>query len=59
MEIVLGVLLVLVFSLGAVLGLLSVLRDLMEKFCQGESADSEPPKSRFAWQSRSHFRAPD
>ena len=59
-------------SLVVWLGLMSVIRNLAELDCQGEplceesaaicndtAADHRETRSQFAWQSRSHFRAPD
>jgi hypothetical protein len=72
MTILIAVLLVLGLSLALIVGLLSVFRDLMERFCQVEPVLHEPGpifhdqeaeyrqvKSQFAWQSRSRFRAQD
>ena len=72
MTILIAVLLVLGLGLVLILGLLSVFRDLMERFCQVEPVLHEPGpifhdqeaeyrqvKSQFAWQSRSRFRAQD
>jgi hypothetical protein len=64
----------LIFGFCVVLpfGLWSVLRDLMQRIAPDDPAigtqapsrrdvEIEPPgaRSQFAWQSRSHFRAPD
>jgi len=54
----------LIAVLALVYGLLSVFRDLVERFGQGEpvfrdSAANQQARSQFAWQSRSHFREPD
>jgi hypothetical protein len=59
-------------SLVLWVGLISVIRNLAELHCQGEPlcqesapiCNDEPAghretRSQFAWQSRSHFRAPD
>jgi hypothetical protein len=64
--------LLLVFCLALLLGMLSVLRDLMERNPQENPVFHDPgpifhdqvaeyreARSQFAWQSRSHFRAPD
>ncbi len=72
MTIYVSVLVLLAFSLGVVLGLLNVLRDLFGRdvrdapifqdsgplFHDQGSAQREV-RSQFAWQSRSHFRGPD
>jgi hypothetical protein len=56
---------VLLFAVLALMyGLLSVFRDLVERFGQGDpifrdSAANQQARSQFAWQSRSHFREPD
>jgi hypothetical protein len=65
-------LLALGLGLALVLGLLSVLRDLVERNPQESPVFHDPgpifhdqvaeyreARSQFAWQSRSHFRAPD
>ena len=67
-----SVLLLLVFCLALGLGLLSVLQDLVERNPQDtpifhdpgpivhdQAANNRNAKSQFAWQSRSHSRAPD
>ena len=72
MTILVTVLLPLVFSLVLVMGLLSVLRDLVERNPQDspifhdpgpifhdQAADQRDTRSQFAWQSRSHSRGPD
>jgi hypothetical protein len=72
MTILVTVLLLLVFGLALVMGLLSVLQDLVERNPQDtpifqdpgpifhdQVADSRDVRSQFAWQSRSHSRAPD
>jgi hypothetical protein len=72
MTILIAVLMVLGVGLGLLLGLLSVFRDLAERYCQGEpvfhesgpifhdqEAEYRQVKSQFAWQSRSRFRAQD
>ena len=72
MTILVTVLLLLVFGLALVMGLLSVLQDLVERNPQdtpifqdpgpifhNQVADSRDVRSQFAWQSRSHSRAPD
>ena len=72
MTIIVTVLLLLVFSLALVMGLLSVLQDLVERNPQDspifhdtgpifhdQVADYRDARSQFAWQSRSHFRGPD
>jgi hypothetical protein len=64
--------LLLVFCVALLLGMLSVLRDLMERNPQESPVFHDPgpmfhdqvaeyreARSQFAWQSRSHFRAPD
>jgi hypothetical protein len=64
--------LLLVFCLALLLGMLSVLRDLMERnprespvfhdpgpIFHDQVAEYREARSQFAWQSRSHFRAPD
>ena len=66
------VLLLLGFSLVIFLGLLNVLQDLIERNVQGgpifqeqgalfhdQGVEHQEARSQFAWQSRSHFRAPD
>jgi len=65
-------LLLLVFCLALVMGLVSVLQDLVEQNPQDapiihdpgpifhdQVADYQDARSQFAWQSRSHSRAPD
>jgi hypothetical protein len=66
-------LLVLGFVLALLFGLLRVFQDLAERPSHGEPVFHEPgpifhdqvadyrgeARSQFAWQSRSHFRAPD
>jgi hypothetical protein len=72
MTILVTVLLLLVFGLALVMGLLSVLQELVERNPQDtpifqdpgpifhdQVADSRDVRSQFAWQSRSHSRAPD
>jgi hypothetical protein len=72
MTILVTVLLLLVFSLVLVMGLQSVLRDLVERNPQhgpifhdpgpifhDQVADHRDTRSQFAWQSRSHSRGPD
>jgi hypothetical protein len=72
MTILVTVLLLLVFGLALVMGLLSVLQDLVERNPQDtpifqdpgpifhdQVADGRDVRSQFAWQSRSHSRAPD
>lgn len=72
MKILIAILLLLGLGLVWMLGLLSVLRDMIERYCQGEPVFHEPGpifhdqdsehrqvRSQFAWQSRSHSRAPD
>jgi hypothetical protein len=72
MTILIAILLVLGLSLALILGLLSVFRDLVERYCQSELVFHEPGpifhdqeaeyrqvKSQSAWQSRSRFRAQD
>jgi len=72
MTILVTVLLLLVFSLVLVMGLLGVLRDLVERNPQDspifhdpgpifhdQAADHRDARSQFAWQSRSHSRGPD
>jgi hypothetical protein len=72
MTTLIAVCLLLALGLALVLGLLSVLRDLVERNPQEIPAFHEPgpifhdqvaeyreARSQFAWQSRSHFRAPD
>jgi len=72
MTILVTVLLLVVFSLALVMGLLSVLRDLVERSPQDspifhdpgpifhdQAADHRDTRSQFAWQSRSHSRGPD
>ena len=54
----------LIAALALMYGLLSVFRDLVERFGQGEpvfrdSVANQQARSQFAWQSRSHFREPD
>ena len=68
--IIASVLLLAVLTL--IYGLLSVFRDLVDRFGQGDpvfrdsgpifhepDAANQQPRSQFAWQSRSHFREPD
>jgi hypothetical protein len=65
-------LLLLVFFAALTLALLSVLKELIERFCQSEPMFSEQgpifydqdsdqlqSRSQFAWQSRSHSQGPD
>jgi hypothetical protein len=73
MHLLIIALLLLGFVLALVLGLLSVFRGLAERSCYSEPVFHEPgpifhdqvadyrghARSQFAWQSRSHFRAPD
>ena len=72
MTILIAVSLLLVFCLALLLGMLSVLRDLVEHNPQESPVFHDPgpifhdqvaeyreARSQFAWQSRSHFRAPD
>jgi hypothetical protein len=73
MHILVIVLLVLGFVLALMLGLLSVFQDLANRQSHGEPVFHEPgpifhdqvadyrgeARSQFAWQSRSHYRAPD
>jgi hypothetical protein len=72
MTTLIAVSLLLVFCLALLLGMLSVLRDLVERNPQESPVFHDPgpifheqvaeyreAKSQFAWQSRSHFRAPD
>jgi hypothetical protein len=72
MHLLIMVLLLLGFVLALMLGLLSVFQDLAERNCHGEPvfhdpgpifhdqvADHREARSQFAWQSRSHSRAPD
>ena len=72
MTILVSVLLLSVFGLALVMGLLSVLRDLVDRNPQDtpifqdsgpifhdQAADNRDARSQFAWQSRSHSRAPD
>jgi hypothetical protein len=72
MTLLVTVLLLLVFCLALVMGLLSVLQDLVERNPQetpifhdagpifhDQVADNRDARSQFAWQSRSHSRAPD
>ena len=73
MHILVIVLLVLGFVLALMLGLLSVFQDLADRQSHGEPVFHEPgqifhdqvagyrgdARSQFAWQSRSHYRAPD
>jgi hypothetical protein len=72
MTTLIAVCLLLVFCLALLLGALSVLRDLVERNPQESPVFHDPgpifhdqvaeyreAKSQFAWQSRSHFRAPD
>ena len=72
MTIFVTVLLLLAFSLGVVLGLLNVLQDLLKRDAHKAPVFQDPGplfhdqgsaqrevRSQFAWQSRSHFRAPD
>jgi hypothetical protein len=67
-----AVCLLLALGLALVLGLLSVLRDLVERnpretpvfhdpgpIFHDQVAEYREARSQFAWQSRSHFRAPD
>ena len=73
MTILVTVLLLLVFGLALLAGLLRVLHDLLERNPRHNPVFHEPgpifhdqvaghrgqARSQFAWQSRSHFRAPD
>ena len=72
MTTLIAVCLLLVFCLALLLGTLSVLRDLVERNPQESPVFHDPgpmfhdqvaeyreARSQFAWQSRSHFRAPD
>ena len=72
MTTLIAVCLLLALGLALVLGLLSVLRDLIERNPQespvfhdlgpifhDQVAEYREARSQFAWQSRSHFRAPD
>jgi hypothetical protein len=77
MNTLIAVCLLLALGLALVLGLLSVLRDLVERNPQespvfhdsapmflgpishDQAAEYREAKSQFAWQSRSHSRAPD
>jgi hypothetical protein len=72
MTLLVTVLVLLVFCLALVMGLLSVLQDLVERNPQetpifhdagpifhDQVADNRDARSQFAWQSRSHSRAPD
>jgi len=73
MTILVTVLLLLVFSLVPVMGLLSMLQDLVERNPQDSPIFHDPgpifhdqvadyrgdTRSQFAWQSRSHSRGPD
>jgi hypothetical protein len=66
-----GLLLLMLFA-ALTLGLLSVLKDLIERDCQSEpmfseqgpifhdqESDQQQPRSQFSWQSRSHSQGPD
>jgi hypothetical protein len=71
MTILVIIALVFAFCLLLLAGLLTVIRNLAELDCQGGPIFSEQSpifhdqetdqqaRSQFAWQSRSHFRAPD
>jgi hypothetical protein len=72
MTTLIAVSLLLVFCLALLLGMLSVLRDLVERNPRESPVFHDPgpifhdpvaeyreARSQFAWQSRSHFRAPD
>jgi hypothetical protein len=72
MTILIALLVLLCLGLILAWGLLSVLHRVTEDGAQGEPTFREPgpifhdhnveqqvPRSQFAWQSRSHFRAPD
>jgi hypothetical protein len=72
MTILVSVLSLLVFGLALVMGLLSVLQELVERnpldapifqdpgpIFHDQAADNRDVRSQFAWQSRSHSRAPD
>jgi hypothetical protein len=73
MHLFITALLLLGFVLALMLGLLNVFQDLAERHCHSEPVFHEPgpifhdqvadyrgdARSQFAWQSRSHFRAPD
>ena len=73
MHLLIIALLLLGFVLVLLWGLLSVFQDYAERNCHGEPVFHEPgpifhhqvadyrgdARSQFAWQSRSHFRAPD
>ena len=71
MTILVTIVLLLVFCLALIVGLLSVLQDLVERNPQDtpiihdpgpifhdQVADYRDARSQFAWQSRSHSRAP-
>jgi hypothetical protein len=72
MTILITIVLLSVFCLALIVGLLSVLQDLVERNPQDtpiihdpgpifhdQVADYRDARSQFAWQSRSHSRAPD
>jgi hypothetical protein len=73
MHLFITALLLLGFVLALMLGLLNVFQYLAERHCHSEPVFHEPgpifhdqvadyrgdARSQFAWQSRSHFRAPD
>jgi hypothetical protein len=72
MTILIPVLLLVGLGLALMWSLLTMLQDLVERYCQGEPvfhepgpifhdqvAESRQTRSQFAWQSRSHFQAPD
>ena len=65
-------LLFVVFFAALALGLLSVLQELVERYCQSEpmfgeqgpifrdqDANQQQNRSQFSWQSRSHSQGPD
>jgi len=65
-------LLVLVLLAALTLGLVSVLQELVERYCQSEpmfgeqgpifhdqDAEQQQSRSQFTWQSRSHSQGPD
>jgi hypothetical protein len=72
MSTLIGLLLLLGIGGALLLGLLSVIEDLLQRNAQDEPTFREPgpifhdhsveqpgARSQFAWQSRSHYRAPD
>jgi hypothetical protein len=68
---IIGLLLLVLFA-ALTLGLVSVLQELVERYCQSEpmfgeqgpifhdqDSEQQPSRSQFTWQSRSHSQGPD